>query len=68
MNDPAKPRFFIIQAARWGGMVAALVGLLATYGRLAIPQPAGIAIVAIGLLAALVLPSVLTSKWKSRDE
>lgn len=64
-DDRAKRRFFIIQALRWSGLALVLVGLAATRGRMPLPESAGYALVIIGLVDALILPSVLARRWKS---
>ena len=64
-GDPAKARFLIIQAMRWSGLALVLVGLLVINGRIDLPREAGYAIFLVGLVDALIMPSVLARLWKS---
>ena len=64
-GDPAKARFFIIQAMRWSGLALVLVGLLVINDRIDLPSEAGYAIFLVGLVDALIMPSVLARLWKS---
>ncbi|MEJ5975266.1 hypothetical protein WG901_01360 [Novosphingobium sp. PS1R-30] len=64
-EDPARNRFFAIQAMRWIGTLVALFGLLVIYRRIDLPVEAGYVIFVVGLLDALVAPSLLARRWKS---
>jgi len=64
-EDPARNRFFAIQAMRWIGTLVALFGLLVIYRRIDLPVEAGYVIFVVGLLDALVAPSFLARRWKS---
>lgn len=64
-EDPARNRFFAIQAIRWIGTLVALFGLLVIYRRIDLPVEAGYVIFVVGLLDALVAPSLLARRWKS---
>ncbi len=64
-SDPAKGRFLIIQALRWSGLALVMAGLLVINGKLDLPEITGYAMLAAGLLDALVMPGVLARKWKS---
>lgn len=64
-DDPARPRFLAIQAARWSGVALFVIGTLILYGHLELPAPAGYALAAAGLFNALVLPTLLARRWKS---
>lgn len=63
--DPAKARFITIQAMRWTGMALAFVGLLTIAGKIGLPREAGYVIFVIGLVDALIVPSILARRWKS---
>jgi hypothetical protein len=63
--DPARARFFAIQACRWVGMVVAIVGLLALNGR-GLPQVTGYVLVPVGLIASMIAPVFLARRWRSR--
>ena len=64
-TDPAKARFFIIQALRWSGLALVMLGLLVLNGKIDLPQVAGYALLAAGLVDALIMPGVLSKIWKS---
>ena len=53
-EDPAKARFFIIQAMRWSGLALVLIGLMIVYNRIAAPKAVGYVLTVIGLLDALI--------------
>lgn len=63
--DPARTRFFAIQGLRWSGLALVMLGLLAVNRRIDLPDIAGYALFAIGLAAALVMPSLLARRWKT---
>lgn len=63
--DPARNRFIAIQAMRWIGTAMALVGLLVINRRIDLPIEAGYVLFVIGLLDALVMPTLLARRWKS---
>lgn len=64
-SDPAKARFIAIQLLRWTGVALVLVGLLAVNGRIGLPREAGYVLTVIGLVDALIMPTVLVRRWKS---
>ena len=66
-KDPAKARFIAITLIRWGGVGLVMLGLLATTGRIDLLAPVGPILVLFGLFDALVMPTILARKWKSRD-
>jgi hypothetical protein len=63
--DPAKARYFTIQAVRVAGIVMALLGMLVLNGKLAWPQLLGYFLFLNGLFDALFLPTLLARRWKS---
>lgn len=63
--DPAKKRFFIIQALRWAGVAFVLAGLLIVNRKIALPQIVGYLFVVNGLVDAFVLPVILARRWKT---
>lgn len=65
-RDPARDRWMAMQAARWTGLAVFVIGLLIYAGRIALPEEAGYALIAIGIVATLFLPTVLARKWRSR--
>lgn len=64
-SDAAKSRFFVIQLVRWTGLAIFMVGLLIALGRIDLPAPVGYVLIAIGLVDALILPTMLTRRWKT---
>lgn len=65
-DDPAKARFFVIQAMRWSGLAMVLAGLLIVLGKIDLPVEAGYVLLLVGLADALIMPSVLARAWKTR--
>lgn len=66
MNEnPARNRFIAIQAMRWIGTAMALVGLLVINRKIDLPIEAGYGLFVIGLLDALIVPTLLARRWKS---
>lgn len=67
--DPAMGRFMIIQAMRLIGALLALAGIAVLTRRIAaldgLPELAGYAFLAVGLVEFLVVPQVLARKWRS---
>ena len=63
--DPARARFFILQAIRWSGVAFVLIGLMIMQRRIDLPKEAGYALVLIGLFDALFVPTLLARRWKS---
>jgi len=63
--DPAKARWMAIQAVRWTGLGLFILGLLIYAGKLDLPVEAGWVLMAVGLLDALFMPSVLARIWKT---
>jgi len=63
--DPARTRFVAIQAMRWIGMGLTLLGLLILYRKIDLPVEAGYVLFAVGLLDALIVPTLLARRWKS---
>jgi len=63
--DPAKHRFFVIQAVRWAGVIMVLLGLLVLRGEIAWHPAVGWVLLANGLLDVLVVPAFLARRWRS---
>ena len=61
----ARNRWMVIQAARVGGVVMAVLGLLALRQRIALPEAAGYLLLAIGLADVFLVPQVLARKWRT---
>lgn len=64
-EDRARNRFIAIQAMRWIGTAMALVGLLVINRKIDLPIEAGYGLFVIGLLDALIVPTLLARRWKS---
>jgi hypothetical protein len=71
MQDPdsseqvAKARFMALQMMRLSGIALVVFGLLVINGKLSLPVFMGYVMLAVGVVDALVLPSVLSRMWKS---
>jgi hypothetical protein len=66
--DPARSRFIAIQAIRWSGLALVLFGLMVIYRRIDLPIEAGYVLFVVGVLDALIMPTVLVRLWKSRGQ
>lgn len=65
MSDPARNRFFVIQAMRWTGLALVVVGLMIVNRKIAMPQVLGYGLTVIGLIEALIVPTFLAKMWKT---
>jgi hypothetical protein len=63
--DPARGRFFTIQAVRLAGVASVVAGMLASNGRLPAPVWLGYVLLAAGLVGVFVLPPILVRKWRT---
>lgn len=64
-SDAAKSRFFVIQLVRWSGLAIFMVGLLIAVGKIDLPVIIGYVLIAIGLIDALIMPTMLARRWKT---
>ena len=70
-RDPAKARFFILQAMRLAGVGLVVLGMAVMNGKLALPLPltlpprAGVIIALAGVVSAFFVPIFLTRAWKT---
>lgn len=64
-RDPAKARFIAIQAMRFMGVALVIFGLLVINRQVDLPIEAGYALFLVGLVDALVMPTVLSRRWKT---
>jgi hypothetical protein len=64
-SDPARGRFFTIQAVRLAGVAGVVLGMLASTGRIAAPGWLAYALLAAGLVGVFVLPPILVRKWRT---
>jgi hypothetical protein len=71
MQDPdlseqvARGRFMALQMMRLSGIALVVFGLLVINGKLSLPAIVGYVMLVVGVVDALVLPSVLARIWKS---
>jgi len=69
-HDPARARFFIIQAARLSGVVLTLLGMAIWRGDLVEPGGSpvvGGVIIVAGLIDLVLVPKVLARRWRSPE-
>lgn len=64
-DEAARNRWLAIQAARIGGVVLVVVGLLLAAGRIAGPVWLGYGLLAIGLADVFLVPTMLARKWRT---
>jgi hypothetical protein len=64
-QDPAQARWLIIQLVRWTGLGLFIFGLLICAKRIDLPEAAGWVLMAVGLIDALFMPTLLARRWKS---
>lgn len=65
-DGKARSRFFVIGAIRLAGAVTIALAVAIAYGRInGIPQAAGYALLAVGIIEMIVIPQVLVARWKS---
>jgi hypothetical protein len=68
-SDPAKARFFTIQAVRLFGTACVLVGLLQIVGKFplldAVPRWVGYIVLANGLFDVFVVPIMMAKRWRT---
>ena len=67
-EDPAKGRYFIIQAVRWAGVAQVLLGIAVMVGKLDWPPLAGWFLAANGLVDVVAIPQLLARRWRSPKE
>lgn len=70
MSDPtderqSRNRWLTIQAARIGGVVLAILGLLAGEGAIGGQSWIGYLLLAAGLFVVFIVPTRLARKWRS---
>ena len=66
-EDPAKSRYFTIQAVRFAGVVQVLLALVVLNHRLDWPEVIGYLLLANGVADAFLVPHLLAKRWKSID-
>lgn len=63
--DPARSRFFKIQAVRLAGVACVILGMMIASQRIEWPEWLGYLLIANGLLDVLVIPTLLARKWRT---
>jgi hypothetical protein len=66
-DDPARGRFFTIQAVRLTGVACVVVGMLVADHRIGLPTWLGYLLIANGLVDVFVIPTMLARKWRSPE-
>lgn len=66
-EDPARKRFFTIQAVRLAGVGCVVLGMLIASQRIALPAWVGYVLIANGLLDVLVIPTLLARRWRTPE-
>ena len=64
-EDPARGRFFTIQAVRLAGVACVVLGMLIATQRIAWPVWIGYLLLANGLVDIFIIPIKLVRKWKT---
>jgi hypothetical protein len=66
-DDPARARLMTLHAMRWTGVALVLFGLLVITGRVNadFPREVGYALLVVGLVDALIMPTVFARRWRS---
>lgn len=71
-DDPARGRFFTIQAVRLAGVAFVVIGMLIVTRRIVLPAWLGApwigyVLIANGLIDVLVIPTKLARRWKTPE-
>jgi hypothetical protein len=66
-DDPARARLMMIHVMRWTGAALVIFGPLVITGHMntSFPREAAYALVIVGLIDALIMPTVLARRWRS---
>lgn len=64
-DDPARARFFIIQAVRLGAVACVVLGMLTASQRIASPAWLGYLLLGVGLVGVFVIPVMLAKRWRT---
>ena len=67
-GDPARVRFFAMQAMRLGGLMMVIAALLGLNGVLPVPPVAAWPLLIVGLIEIFVIPQILARHWRTIDE
>lgn len=64
-SDPARQRFFTIQAVRLAGVALAVLGALVLARIVPLPEVAGYVLLLLGAADVFILPQVLARRWRT---
>lgn len=64
-GDPARARFFALQAIRLSGVALGVLGALVLGQVLPLPEIIGYVLIAFGAFDVFVLPPILAKRWRS---
>lgn len=67
-GDPARARFFAMQAMRLGGLMMVIAAMLGLNGVLPVPPVAAWPLLIVGLIEIFVIPQILARHWRTIDE
>ncbi len=67
-DDPARARFFAMQAMRLGGLMMVIAGLLGLNDVLPIPPIAAWPLLIVGLIEMFLIPQILARHWRTIDD
>ena len=67
-GDPARARFFAMQAMRLGGLMMVIAALLGLNGVLPVPPVAAWPLLIVGLIEIFVIPQILARHWRTIDD
>ena len=67
-DDPARARFFAMQAMRLGGLMMVIAALLGLNDVLPIPPIAAWPLLIVGLIEMFLIPQILARHWRTIDD
>lgn len=67
-DDPARARFFAMQAMRLGGLMMVIAALLGLNDVLPIPPIAAWPLLILGLIEMFLIPQILARHWRTIDD
>ena len=67
-DDPARARFFAMQAMRLGGLMMVIAALLGLNGVLPVPPVAAWPLLIVGLIEMFLIPQILARHWRTIDD
>lgn len=65
--DPAKRRFWLLNLARFAGIILVLLGMTGFSGKGSVSEAQGAVLMAGGLMSFFGLPTLLAKHWKSKE-